>query len=179
MINEEKDLIQIKQFGNKYFIFNAHDVKKLRCEYRIVGALNGTLPSFPSQNTFFGLPLILLQEEVELLLKKGWATLITSSRSLPPTSTSSRAIIFDHFWSMGFYLTNGIKFGGDFVLYSNDPMCVHSDYIVSVKEPKEIILPIDIIAAGRVATNVKKIFVFASVVDEDQVFSYSIEWAGF
>ncbi|KAI9486276.1 MAG: hypothetical protein EXX96DRAFT_614115 [Benjaminiella poitrasii] len=177
MTDQEKCLIEIKQFGNKYFIFNKDDVKTLRCDYRIVGALNGTLPAFPLQNTFFGLPLILLPEEVDLLLSKGWARLITKTPRLSSPSTD-RSLIFGHFWSLGFYLTNGLKFGGDFVLYRDDPMCVHSDYIVSVREPNEPIEPIDLVAAGRVATTVKKTFVLTSIVDE-QVISYSIEWAGF
>jgi tRNA-splicing endonuclease subunit Sen34 len=47
------------------------DVERLRCEYRIVGALSGTLSQFPLQNTFYGLPLVLLPEEVNLLTSQG------------------------------------------------------------------------------------------------------------
>jgi tRNA-splicing endonuclease subunit Sen34 len=47
------------------------DLEQLRCEYRIIGALNGTLPQFPLQTTFNGLPLRLLPEEVAVLLKRG------------------------------------------------------------------------------------------------------------
>jgi tRNA-splicing endonuclease subunit Sen34 len=47
------------------------DLERLRCEYRIIGALNGTLPQFPLQTTFNGLPLRLLPEEVAVLLKRG------------------------------------------------------------------------------------------------------------
>jgi tRNA-splicing endonuclease subunit Sen34 len=47
------------------------DVERLRCDYRIIGALNGTLPQFPLQTTFNGLPLRLLPEEVALVVKRG------------------------------------------------------------------------------------------------------------
>lgn len=78
-------LVEIKQCENKYLIFKAKglitkdtefivfnrkikDVERLRKEYRIVGALCGTLPDYPLQNTFYGLPLCLSPEEVDLLL---------------------------------------------------------------------------------------------------------------
>lgn len=101
-----------------------------------------------------------------------------------------KATIFQHFWSKGFYITSGIKFGGDYLLYSNDPMCVHSEYIVSIKNSvNETIQPLDLISMGRLATTVKKTFVLASVEQQHQqeeeektaatVTYYSIEWAGF
>jgi tRNA-splicing endonuclease subunit Sen34 len=90
----------------------------------------------------------------------------------------SLAAIFDDLWSQGYYLTTGTKFGGHYLLYPDDPMCVHSEYIVSVKEPTEEVLPLDIIGMGRAATNVKKTFVLASV-ESEMVTYYSIEWTGF
>lgn len=105
------------------------------------------------------------------------------------------ADVFDFFWSQGFYITSGVKFGGQFLLYPNDPMCVHSEYIVSVKQTKDQeVLPLEIIGMGRTATNVKKTFVLvAAAADQEQaetedeqekqepsqMVCYSIEWAGF
>ncbi|KAL9557819.1 hypothetical protein MBANPS3_001210 [Mucor bainieri] len=208
------DKIAIKKLGDKYFVFDAKDVEQLRTKYRIVGALNGTLPQFPLQNTFYGLPLILLPEEVELLVNRGWAHIIQKA---PKTTTSTtmmqneephvtaivrkqrklNADVFDFFWSQGFYITSGIKFGGQFLLYPNDPMCVHSEYIVSVKQTKDQeVSPLEIIGMGRTATNVKKTFVLVATADQkeaaveeaedeqetqetNQMVCYSIEWAGF
>lgn len=83
-------------------------------------------------------------------------------------------------------------------------MCTHSDFIVSVREEEETLLPLEIIGMGRVATNVKKTFVIAAVKadltmshaaveeeeavveeeeevqeQEEMMTYYSIEWAGF
>lgn len=55
-------------------------MQRLRCEYRIVGALSGTLSQFPLQNTFYGLPLMLIPEEVELITSQG--TSINNKRTL-------------------------------------------------------------------------------------------------
>ncbi|KAL7316294.1 tRNA-splicing endonuclease subunit [Mucor circinelloides] len=206
------DKIGIKKLGDKYFVFDAKDVEQLRTNYRIVGALNGTLPQFPLQNTFYGLPLILLPEEVELLVNRGWAHIIqkpsktTSSTTMMHNKephittivqkqTRLNADVFDFFWSQGYYITSGIKFGGQFLLYPNDPMCVHSEYIVSVKQTKDQdILPLELIGMGRTATNVRKTFVIVAADQEEgddeqeqkqeqqetsQMVCYSIEWAGF
>ncbi|CAO3652342.1 unnamed protein product [Mucor fragilis] len=183
-------------------------MQKLRTKYRIVGALNGTLPQFPLQNTFYGLPLILLPEEVELLVNRGWAHIQKPSKTTTSTIMMQNkephvttivhkrrklnADVFDFFWSQGFYITSGIKFGGQFLLYPDDPMCVHSEYIVSIKQTKDQeILPLEIIGMGRTATNVKKTFVLVAAADQkeaeddqekqetNQMVCYSVEWAGF
>ncbi|CEP12273.1 hypothetical protein [Parasitella parasitica] len=191
------DKVNVKKLGDKYFVFDAKDVHLLRTKYRVVGALNGTLPQFPLQNTFYGLPLILLPEEVELLVNRGWANIIqktsktasiTTVMQKPHVTTATNtavqerkkinATVFDFFWLQGYYITSGIKFGGHFLLYPDDPMCVHSEYIVSVKDKHQDILPLEIIGMGRAATNVKKTFVLAAN-DQEQVLCYSIEWAGF
>jgi len=52
---------------------------KLREEYRIVGALIGCLAHFPRQDSFLGLPMVLLPEEVTLLLEEKVARLVSYS----------------------------------------------------------------------------------------------------
>lgn len=151
-------------------------MEKLRCECRIIGTLSGTLPQFPLQNTFYGLPLLLLPEEVELVIRHGWAQIVAKKKST--TSDLCKNPLFNDLWSKGYYITSGIKFGGNYLLYEKDPMCSHSKFIVELLLPDEIISPLDIIRAGRLATNVKKTHVLAGTVD-DMMTYYSIEWAGF
>ncbi|KAJ6223596.1 hypothetical protein RDWZM_002141 [Blomia tropicalis] len=55
------------------------DVIHLRKDYRIVGNLVGSLPEFPRQPTDFGLPLILMNEEIRLLDKLGIVSIVTIS----------------------------------------------------------------------------------------------------
>ena len=49
-----------------------------------------------------------------------------------PTSGKERLkyATFKHFWSLGYFLTNGVKFGGDFLAYPGDPTRFHSFYVV-------------------------------------------------
>lgn len=53
------------------------DWLKLREEHRIVGALIGCLAHLPRQDSFLGLPMVLLPEEVTLLLEQEVARLVT------------------------------------------------------------------------------------------------------
>ncbi|XP_050430616.1 tRNA-splicing endonuclease subunit Sen34 [Adelges cooleyi] len=38
--------------------------------------------------------------------------------------------VFKDLWTKGFYLTCGIKFGGDYLVYNGDPLAYHAQYIV-------------------------------------------------
>jgi tRNA-splicing endonuclease subunit Sen34 len=60
---------------------------KLREEYRIVGALIGCLAHLPRQDSFLGLPMVLLPEEVTLLLEQEVVRLVSySSLSCAPSN---------------------------------------------------------------------------------------------
>lgn len=176
------ECVTINQYGDKYFVFNVKDVQRLRCDHRIIGALSGTLSQLPLQNTFYGLPLILLPEEVHVIKKHGLGTVVSKKVTRPDCYTEKKLLqfdVFEYFWKKEFYITSGIKFGGHYLLYDNEPMCTHSDYIVRVYDEKEEILPLDIISLGRVGTNVKKTFVIAGQLEEEEMMTFSIEWAGF
>ncbi|XP_026762684.2 tRNA-splicing endonuclease subunit Sen34 [Galleria mellonella] len=53
------------------YVWNSNDWYTLRTEYRICGALIGTVPAYPRQNEFSGLPMALMSEETALLVDKG------------------------------------------------------------------------------------------------------------
>ncbi|CAO3700564.1 unnamed protein product [Rhizopus microsporus] len=164
-------LVEIKQYGNRYLVFN---IKK---EFRIVGALCGTLPGFPQQNTFYGLPLSLSLEEVKTVIDLKVAKVTNTLSPLPSINNS----IFRYFWSLGYYVTSGYKFGGDYLLYPQDPTCCHSQFIVSIMHFDQNMTTKDAVQMGRLATNVKKKFVLAGSKNEteDEVAVFSLSWAGF
>ncbi|KAI8592605.1 hypothetical protein BDZ88DRAFT_449113 [Geranomyces variabilis] len=60
------------------YVWDADTVLLLRTRYHILGALIGTLPRLPLQNTFFSLPLQLMDEEVTLLLQRGLISVVDS-----------------------------------------------------------------------------------------------------
>ncbi|KAJ3299201.1 tRNA-splicing endonuclease subunit [Borealophlyctis nickersoniae] len=73
--------ITISVANGKAYVWDAGAVLELRSRYHIVGALVGTLPRMPLQNTFYGLPLSLMPEEVTLLLERGYVHLVDEGLS--------------------------------------------------------------------------------------------------
>lgn len=53
------------------YVWNSEDWYALRASHRICGSLIGSIPSFPRQNDFLGLPMALTSEEAALLVEKG------------------------------------------------------------------------------------------------------------
>jgi len=62
--------------NQKAFAWDVDDIAVIRNEYRVCGALLGTLPHLLQQNVFLGVPLVLLPEEAVLLVDKGFAVLV-------------------------------------------------------------------------------------------------------
>ncbi|KAH9637178.1 hypothetical protein HF086_016200 [Spodoptera exigua] len=53
------------------YVWNSEDWYELRASHRICGSLIGSLPSYPRQNDFLGLPMALTSEETALLVENG------------------------------------------------------------------------------------------------------------
>ena len=62
--------------GGRCLVYSADAVIWLRKVHRILGVLIGSLPQFPQQNVFQGLPLELQQEEAQLLCDKRIAFIV-------------------------------------------------------------------------------------------------------
>ncbi len=92
-----------------------------------------------------------------------------------------RYTVFEDLWQKGYYLTNGSKFGGDFLAYSGDPLQYHAHYVIIVKFSEEELTPLDVISYGRLGVTVKKTPVLASVFYKDAkptVLYFSVDWQG-
>jgi len=61
----------------------------------------------------------------------------------------------------GYVATPGIKFGCDLSVYERGPGIDHAPFLVEVRSPSDKFDAPDIVRAGRLATTVKKRFVFA------------------
>lgn len=80
-------MITLTYINDKITVWNADDWLKIREEHRIVGALIGCLAHLPRQDSFLGLPMVLLPEEATLLLEKKVACLVSyPGLSRSPTS---------------------------------------------------------------------------------------------
>jgi tRNA-splicing endonuclease subunit Sen34 len=116
-----------------------------------------------------------------------------------PSDLTERAkcAVFRDLWDKGYYMGGGLKFGGDFLVYpgipasmvslhpnlhfSGDPLRYHSHFTATVIEsPDKTIMPMEIIAHGRLGTATKKTHLFCTWDEMANTVSYvSIEWAGF
>ena len=122
----------------------------------------------------------------------------------PSTLTErARCAVFEDLHSKGYFLSTGLRFGGDFVVYPGDPLRYHSHYTAAVLETPQTPMPAyHIVAAGRLGTAVKKSHLLCqantSVTDDEearvrrqqgadddvntpwgQVIYWSLAWAGF
>ncbi|KAK6204810.1 uncharacterized protein RJT21DRAFT_124033 [Scheffersomyces amazonensis] len=99
---------------------------------------------------------------------------------------------FKYFKELNYYISPGLKFGGDLVLYPSDPLRFHSHSIVRLGS----IDLNDIIIGGRLATGVKKNYIVVDTQinsnedhDHESIITilqkpdtpkvFSVEWAGF
>lgn len=85
--------------------------------------------------------------------------------SYPCTSPLQRCRLFTYkdLWNHSYYISEGAKFGGDFLVYPGDPVMFHARYIVicleSELDPRSRVQ--DLVAVSRLGTTVKKTVLFS------------------
>lgn len=86
--------------------------------------------------------------------------------------------VFSDLWHQGHYLTSGIKFGGDFLVYSGDPHLYHAHAIVRcvVENQLQSEEGCDLVAATRIAAATKKTFVLATLGHTGKIIYRSYHW---
>lgn len=270
-------IFKISSKGNSFILYDINTITWLRKTHNILGVLVGTLPQFPQQNVFLGLPLELQPEEARLLVEKSLAYIvddlkwhITGMRSmtpahketfkmvlhsegkeaarkenekrelqrekamkrlqdrnkcvgnstidsedvfqaeetreeealfdttspsgsanisspsnlsdkkleswiitpvtsspplqLPPMESSSELpaahpssyALFKYLHSLGYFISPGIRFGCQFLVYPGDPLRFHSHFLAMATEWDEDIDLLDLVGGGRLGTGVKK-----------------------
>ncbi|XP_060066827.1 tRNA-splicing endonuclease subunit Sen34-like [Ylistrum balloti] len=90
----------------------------------------------------------------------------------------TRCQVFQDLWEKGYFLTSGAKFGGDFLVYPGDPSKFHSHFVAICLEHKKTLTPLDIVAMGRLGSNVKKTVVLCSLDQEAKIQYTSLQWTG-
>lgn len=102
-------------------------------------------------------------------------TRLISSDVIKEMTTNLKIMTFHDLHEKGYYLTDGGKFGGDFLVYFGDPICYHAIFIVKCIESVQSISTMEIVAFGRLGTSVKKRAVLASIID-DKISYLTINW---
>eukprot|EP00049_Salpingoeca_infusionum_P016599 m.341585 g.341585 ORF g.341585 m.341585 type:complete len:350 (-) comp16113_c0_seq13:2962-4011(-) len=91
----------------------------------------------------------------------------------------SRYLVFRDLLSRGYFVSTGIKFGGDFLVYPGDPNMFHAHYVAVVVDAEAPWHPTDMVSSGRLGTTVKKSSLMCSVNPSTETVNYiTITWAG-
>ena len=70
----------------------------------------------------------------------------------------------------------GLKFGADFAVYQHGPGIDHSPYVISALPRGSKLTALELVRAGRLATSVKKKFVIATILSNNEVRYYGFVW---
>ena len=73
-----------------------------------------------------------------------------------PTVNSASYALFKHLHGLSYFLSPGLRFGCQFLVYPGDPLRFHSHFLAMSTEWDEEIDLLDLIGGGRLGTGVKK-----------------------
>lgn len=71
----------------------------------------------------------------------------------------------------------GLKFGADFAVYQKGPGIDHSPYVITTLPRGSELTAIELVRAGRLATSVRKKFVIATILSNNEIRYYGFEWS--
>lgn len=161
-------------------IFDPDTVMWLRQTHRILGNLEGSHPSNPMQNVYRGLPLILMPEEATLLVELDAIRLTGDPLQWPKTPKDyvKYKLFKELHQQRGYYIINGIKFGGDYLLYTGDPFENHSPYVASLLPASTKFTPRQLVAMSRLCTQVKKAQLLCEFDETTDSFTFiELKWS--
>jgi len=97
-------------------------------------------------------------------------TLLTKERheiqldpALLSTVNQAKLCVINDLWTKGYCITDGSKFGGDYLAYPGDPGLHHAKYIVQVRFAKEKFSAALLSVYCRMSSSVNKTFLMAFV----------------
>jgi tRNA splicing endonuclease len=169
--------IAVHKSGDEFFVWDAADVTRLRIRGRLAVSAIGACPTKTStRGKAAAVPVLLSDQELHVGASNGWWRVVDAAsgqpcdlaahlRAVAERDTSGRIVLHRlvslDLWKMGYFLTNGIKFGCDYLAYRADPSMVHAAFMVVVATEGQGIAPLDLVARARVATTALKTCVMA------------------
>ncbi|OTB08667.1 hypothetical protein M426DRAFT_159348 [Hypoxylon sp. CI-4A] len=112
---------------------------------------------------------------------QGFAITPTTSSLLltPPPSSAEETTttievpasypLYAHLQDRGYYMMPGLRFGCDYNVYPGDPLRFHSHFQATSYEWDQEITMLDLVAGGRLGTNVKKGYLIGGAVPDGYV----------
>ncbi len=86
-----------------------------------------------------------------------------------------RYLVYKDLRDKGFVVISGLKFGVDFAVYRKGPGLEHAPFLVDVIESGTKIGSDELVRAGRLATSVRKRFIYA-IVDDKKIKYVLFKW---
>ncbi len=146
-----------------------------------VGIRKPKSPRFDRPLELTLLEAVFLQEKGKIVIYDGEKQLVSRDEIL--IICKERFPKFEDFYAVFLDLRNkryivrpGLKFGTDFAVYRRGPGIDHAPFLVSIFPKASTIKPIDLVRAGRLATSVKKRYVIATVLSDQQIRYYVFQW---
>ncbi|MBO3757912.1 MAG: tRNA-intron lyase [Candidatus Brockarchaeota archaeon] len=173
--------MQAELINDRLIVWNFEDSRQL---YKI--GFFGKPIGIPKPKNFdFNAPLTLDLIEGLYLAKEGIIEVFKGRKKVSINSLESLAKKYHERFEMkykvysdlrkkNYVVTPGIKFGCDFAVYEHGPGYDHAPFILTVKSNKEEITATELVRAGRLATTVKKKFVFAIVDSQKDTIDYLV-----
>lgn len=170
---------KVRRAGEKYLVWNVEHIVWLRSSCRLAVTPIGACPTKVStRGKAAAVPVLLSDEDLYTAVANEWvdivdeqgtalageAALQSSLQSFPASGQERqmlRRLVHCDLTNKGYALTNGLKFGVDFLAYRGDPTAVHAAFMVIVARQGAGISPLDLVARSRVATTALKIAVMA------------------
>jgi tRNA splicing endonuclease len=191
-VSDDDTPIEITHTDGVFTVWNPHDIRRLREQYRITGsrvgvALHPMQPAAAAAAAARGaepaeFALDLMPEEVALLVDRGMAAVVETCRPLGadplgPVVWRSRAraqrdrdLLYRALWDEGYHLTGGSKFGSIYLAYRGAPGEVHAEAIVQLLPPgTSAVDGLQLVAGARVSNTVRKQSIVATVSDDGAI----------
>ena len=115
----------------------------------------------------------------------------TTSRLDLPTIKHSSYALFRHLHNEKYFLSPGLRFGCQFLVYPGDPLRFHSHFLAISADWDEEIDLLDLVGGGRLGTGVKKSWLIGGLSESEnkdrgignpgvgeEVRTFCIEWGG-
>ncbi|PWY96617.1 tRNA-splicing endonuclease subunit Sen34 [Aspergillus sclerotioniger CBS 115572] len=106
----------------------------------------------------------------------------SAEQRLPLPDVPASYPLFAHLHSEGYFLSPGLRFGCQYLVYPGDPLRFHSHFLGVAADWDEEFDLMKIVAGGRLGTGVKKGFLIGGAEGSDgdpsSVRTFSIEWGG-
>jgi tRNA splicing endonuclease len=166
----------VSRAGSRFLVWNVDEIVWLRSKCRLATTPIGSCAmKVSTRGKAAAVPVLLSDEELYTAISNEWVRVeehsgepldaaVALQLSLGHDDDGRQALrrlVHRDLTSRGYALTNGIKFGVDFLAYRGDPTAVHAAFMVMVTRSGHGISTLDLVARSRVATTALKIAVIA------------------